>query len=161
MNFIIREMVEEDIKQVQDVAKESWNSTYEGIISREIQENFLSLAYNNGMLEKRLETTLFFVAELENDIVGFANFSPIVREGEVELSAIYIYPDQQGKGIGTALLQECIKNLENIKEIYVDVEKENEVGKTFYEAKGLKIVEEFDDNFDGHILKTVRMVLKV
>ena len=28
----------------------------------------------------------------------------------------------------------------------------------FYKAKGFEIFEEFDDNFDGHILKTVRMI---
>ena len=44
-------------------------------------------------------------------------------------------------------------------EIYIDVEDENIIGKTFYEAKGFKIIKKFDDNFDGHILKTVRMCL--
>ncbi|GGM18491.1 N-acetyltransferase [Paraliobacillus quinghaiensis] len=161
MNVIIREMVKEDIKEVQDVAKASWNATYEGIISREIQERFLNAAYNNEMMEKRLEATILLVAEIENDIVGFANFSSIVREGKAELSAIYLKSEHQSKGIGTALLQEGVKKLENVREIYVDVEKENEAGKTFYDAKGFKTVEEFDDNFDGQILKTVRMVLKV
>lgn len=54
-----------------------------------------------------------------------------------------------------------ITMLENLKEVYLDVEKDNTIGTNFYKAKGFKIVDEYDDNFDGHILKTVRMVLKI
>ena len=101
------------------------------------------------------------MAEIAGKIVGFANFSPVKEDGKAELGAIYLYPEQQGKGIGSALLQKGIDVLEGIKEIYINVERENKIGKTFYEAKGFEVVKEFDDEFDGHILKTVRMVLKV
>ena len=57
------------------------------------------------------------------------------------------------------MLNTGVKKLENLKEIQLDVEKENIIGTTFYKAKGFKIVDEYDDDFDGHILKTVRMEL--
>lgn len=161
MGFIIRTMIIEDIKQVQDVAKKSWNATYDGIIPHSVQEKFLNAAYSNEMMKKRLIGSFIFVAEMENRIVGFASFTPVNDERQSELSAIYLYPNSQGKGVGTALLQKGIKELENIKEIHIDVEKENIIGKTFYEAKGFKTIKEYDDNFDGHILKTVRMCLTV
>ncbi|MFD1927487.1 GNAT family N-acetyltransferase [Sporosarcina siberiensis] len=161
MSFIIRTMIKEDIKQVQDVAKKSWNATYEGIIPYSVQEKFLKAAYSDEMMAKRLVGSFIFVAEMENKIVGFASFTPVNDERQSELSAIYLYPNSQGKGIGTALLQKGIGELENIKEIHIDVEKENIIGKTFYEAKGFKTIKEYDDNFDGHILKTVRMCLTV
>lgn len=161
MEYIIRDMKANDITQIQHVAKTSWNHTYEGIIPIHIQENFLQSAYSNDMMQKRLEHSHMFVAEADNRIVGFANFSPIKDRGEVELGAIYLYPDYQGKGIGSALLQEGLKKVKGIKEVYINVEKENQIGRHFYEAKGFKVVSEFDDPFDGHILKTIRMVLKV
>ena len=161
MNYKIREMLIEDTKQVQDVAKKSWNATYEGIIPDNIQENFLKGAYNDEMMNKRLIHSLMLVAEVENKIVGFANFSPVNEKGEVELSAIYLYPEYQGYGIGSALLDKGVSNLENLKEIYINVEKDNTIGTNFYKAKGFKIVDEYDDNFDGHILKTIRMVLTI
>lgn len=104
MSFIIREMKKEDTKQVQDVAQKSWHSTYDGIIPRNIQENFLKVAYSDEMMEKRLNESLIFVAVMENKIVGFANFTTVNNAGQAELSAIYLYPNYQGKGIGTALL---------------------------------------------------------
>lgn len=58
-------------------------------------------------------------------------------------------------------MKEGINTLNDVKEIFINVEKENKIGKTFYEAKGFKVVAELDDNFEGHILKTVRMMLKV
>lgn len=161
MSFVIREMLKEDIKQVQDVAEKSWHSTYDGIIPRNIQENFLKAAYSDEMMENRLKGSFIFVAEMENKVVGFANFTRVNDEGKSELSAIYLYPDLQARGIGTALLQKGIEKLHNVKEIYIDVEKENKIGKTFYKAKGFKIIKEYEDNFDGHILKTVQMCLTV
>ena len=161
MNCTIRRMLIEDTKQVQDVAKKSWNATYEGIIPNNIQENFLKGAYNVEMMQKRLSHSLLLVAEAEDKIAGFANFSPVNEQGQTELSAIYLYPEYQGHGIGSALLDKGITMLENLKEVHLDVEKDNTIGTNFYKAKGFKIVDEYDDNFDGHILKTVRMVLKI
>lgn len=158
---IIRTMHVEDIPQVQDVAKKSWNATYEGIIPFEIQEKFLKVAYNNDRMKQRLERSFLFVAEIDSNVVGFANFSPVYDEGKAELGAIYLYPEYQGKGIGSALLQKGINELEGVEEIYINVERDNEIGKSFYDAKGFQVLKEFDDNFEGHILKTVRMVLNV
>ncbi|KGR76986.1 GNAT family N-acetyltransferase [Ureibacillus sinduriensis] len=161
MEMNIRPMQDEDIKQVQDIAKTTWYATYKGIIPVEVQNNFLKTAYSDENMKRRLERSFLYVAEVEGKVVGFANYSPIRDGGKVELAAIYLYPQLQGLGIGTALLQQAIIDLEGIKEIYINVEKENHIGKAFYEAKGFKIVEEFDDLFDGHTLKTVRMVMKI
>ncbi|MCT2346855.1 GNAT family N-acetyltransferase [Niallia taxi] len=161
MAYVIRKITQEDITQVQDVAKTTWNATYEGIIPAEIQENFLKSAYNDDRMKQRIESSTLYVAEVEGTVVGFANFSPVRENGKVELGAIYLYPKHQGKGIGSALVQTGIKDLDGVNEIYINVEKDNKIGKTFYEAKGFEVVKEFDDDFDGHILKTVRMVLKV
>ncbi|WP_188455442.1 GNAT family N-acetyltransferase [Virgibacillus oceani] len=161
MNYSIRNMTEQDIHPVQHVARTSWNNTYEGIIPLEIQNNFLEAAYNDERMMQRLQHSHIFVAEADGQIVGFANFSPVNEAGKMELGAIYLFPAYQGNGIGTALLQKGITDLKGAKEIFINVERDNLVGKTFYEAKGFEVVSEFDDDFDGHILKTIRMVLNV
>lgn len=161
MSYVIRKMLKVDTAKVQDVAQKSWNATYEGIIPHEVQANFLKAAYSDEMMEHRIKNSLLLVAEVENNIVGFANYSPVNNKGEVELGAIYIYPEYQGMGMGTGLLQAGVKALDGVKKIFIDVERENGIGKIFYEAKGFTVVEEFDDDFDGHILKTLRMVLKI
>ncbi|MGO0059796.1 N-acetyltransferase family protein [Brevibacillus fluminis] len=116
-----------DIQHVQICAKTSWNATYNGIIPIEVQERFLKSAYNEEMMLRRIERSHVYVAELNAKIVGFANFSFVREDGQVELFAIYLYPEYQGKGIGSALLHEGIKNSQGIKEIYINVEKENAI----------------------------------
>lgn len=161
MTVIIRSMDYTDINEVQRIAKVSWNATYEGIIPLEIQDNFLKSAYNDEQMKLRLERSVIYIAEVEGQVAGFANYSPVRDGGKVELAAIYLHPNFQGQGIGTTLLQQAVTELDGLKNIYINVEKDNTIGMNFYKAKGFEVVEEFDDDFDGHILKTVRMVLKV
>ncbi|RDW17647.1 GNAT family N-acetyltransferase [Oceanobacillus arenosus] len=154
-------MKKKDIPQVQHIAKTSWNATYEGIIPYNIQENFLNSAYSDKNMKSRLKHSFIFVAEVDKRIVGFANYSPITKDGKTELVAIYLYPEYQGKGIGTAFLRHGIEQLGDVEEIHLNVEKNNEIGMNFYTAKGFEVVSEFEDDFGGHILHTVRMVLRV
>lgn len=161
MDISIREMTIEDIDNVHDIAMESWHATYEGIIPRQLQDNFLGRAYSYDMLSKRMRNSNLFIAVVEGEIVGFADFSMVDEDGVSELVAIYLSPDKQGKGIGSALVQNGIDKLGDVKEILVEVEKGNAIGRRFYEARGFKIVKEYDDNFDGHILNTIQMVLKL
>ena len=159
MGAFIRGMTKEDVERVQDIARESWHATYKGIIPREIQDNFLRVAYSDEMMETRLRSSNLYVAECGNEVVGFADFSLADSEGKSELRAIYLYTAHQGKGIGSALLQKGIEGFENGKELIVEVEKDNLVGVKFYKAKGFKLIAEYDDDFDGHILRTIQMVL--
>ncbi|WP_307892486.1 GNAT family N-acetyltransferase [Bacillus swezeyi] len=161
MEFNIHKMEKKDIRQVQQVAKASWNHTYEGMIPFDVQEKFLQKAYNDERMQQRLEHSLILVSEADGKIIGFANCSFVREGGEANLAAIYLYPEYQGKGIGTALLEEGIKHLEGVKKLFVEVEKDNRNGKHFYQAKGFEDVSEYEEDFEGHILKTVRMVLNV
>lgn len=161
MAYVIRPMIRQDIKSVQEVAKASWHATYEGIIPLDVQDNFLQAAYGDEMMERRMKHSYMFVAEMNGDVVGFANFSKVDDEGKAELSAIYLLPAAQGNGIGTALLNEGIQTLKEVRTIYLDVEKDNKAGLHFYQAKGFQVVKEYDDIFDGHVLKTIQMSLQV
>lgn len=161
MDIKIREMKKSDIMDVQQVAKVSWHDTYDGIIPRDIQDRFLHMAYSDEMMNMRFKQSIIMIAEVDHKVIGFVNFSPLNQGGVTELSAIYLCPNVQGKGIGTLLLKAGIHRLQHVKEIYVNVEKDNKIGINFYRAKGFTVTSEFDDDFDGHVLRTVRMVLKL
>ena len=160
MTITIRNMQLTHIEAVENVATKSWHATYEGIIPRHIQDRFLELVYSKEMLKQRCEKTPVYVAIENGNIVGFANFSNVKKDGEVELSAIYLLPEVWGKGIGSYLLAYGIEQL-SPSAIYINVEAENEVGKQFYVARNFKVVEEFEEDFEGHMLKTTRMVLEL
>ena len=126
-------MNEVDISFVQEIAQTTWAATYEGIIPKHIQERFLQAAYSNERLTCRLQTSPFLVATVGESLIGFANFSNVNEEGQAELLAIYLLPTAQHKG--------------------------NKIGRQFYSAKGFQQVEEFDELFEGHMLKTIRLIL--
>src|SRR5699024_8001077 len=109
------------------------------------------------MMHKRLNHSLFLVAETDSGVVGFANFSFANDQGEANLGAIYLYPGQQSKGIGTAMLQEGINQLDGVVSISVEVEKDNASGVSFYIAQCVEVVDACDDGIDGCILKTILM----
>ena len=64
-------------------------------------------------------------------------------------------------GIGSALLQLGIHMFSEIKSLIVCIEKENTSGMSFYQARGFVKIAEFDDLFDGHLLKMVKLSLKL
>ncbi len=154
-------MKKKDISQVQHVARVSWNSTYEGIIPLEIQNNFLKKAYSYKVLKRKLKYSMMLVAEVHGKIVGFANYSHVSTEGSTLLGAIYIFPEFQGYGIGTAFLKEGVKIFDDVKEIQLNVEKHNLVGMRFYEAKGFERISETEEDFNGHTIHTINMKLKI
>ncbi|CDQ40849.1 MULTISPECIES: GNAT family N-acetyltransferase [Virgibacillus] len=160
MEYNIRPMAEKDITQVQRVAETSWHTTYKGLIPQAVQDHFLTEAYSAKMLQRRMKFSYILVVEVDNQVIGFVNYSP-VTEGKVELGAIYLLPDYQGKGIGTALLARGIEMFPEAKVIYINVERDNEIAKPFYYAKGFKEVEVFNEDFDGHQLQTIRMALNL
>ncbi len=108
-----------------------------------------------------MEHSLMLVAEVNHKIIGFANFSSIMEKKEAELLAIYLLPGYQRHGMGSALLQAGIKELKNVERLYVNVETKNKIGYNFYQAYGFLVIDEFNDWFEGHMLKTTRMCLTV
>ncbi|WP_216827385.1 GNAT family N-acetyltransferase [Alkalihalobacterium elongatum] len=156
---VIRKATSEDIIELQKIAKETWHHTYEGLIPRDVQDQFIASAYSHENLEMRIIKSLFLVASVDNNVIGFANF--FIKNTYANLGAIYIYPYAQGKGIGSNLLIRGIDELKNVPKIYVEVEAGNDVGETFYKAKGFQLVEEYDDEVYGHTLKTKRLVLNL
>lgn len=157
----IRSMKESDIGDVRAVAHASWHASYDGIIPVAIQNQFLTTAYGEVMMRRRLEHAAMFVAEAASGTVGFANFSRVRNDGTAELAAIYLLPNYQGLGIGTALLRAGIERLAGAHELTAQVERDNASGRAFYEARGFETKDEFDENFEGHILRTVRMTLQL
>ncbi|HJB79341.1 MAG TPA: GNAT family N-acetyltransferase, partial [Candidatus Nosocomiicoccus stercorigallinarum] len=114
--------------------------------------------YSHEMLKKRLEQ-IIFVAEDKGKIVGFVNLNETNKPNTYDLTAIYLLPDYQGKSIGTQLIEHSIQELEVFEEIFLEVEKSNINAVNFYKKLGFKIVDEYDDEFDGHVLKTLEMSL--
>ncbi len=158
MNVDIRKLKKKDIPRVQRIARRSWQTTYEGIIPKKIQDEFIADYYSKRMLKKRRCNNHFLVAEKEGKMVGFAEYTKILPDGSVHLHAIYLDPDYLRQGIGSALIRFAMENFDaNIMTLHVV--RQNERAIRFYEKTGFKAVDEFVEDWNGHPLHMIRMRL--
>ncbi|MEX2613637.1 MAG: GNAT family N-acetyltransferase, partial [Gaiellaceae bacterium] len=74
-----------------------------------------------------------WVAEVEDRVVGFAALS-----GDL-LGHLYVHPDEQGRGVGTGLL-DVVKS-ERPRGFRLWVFQKNEGARRFYERHGCRLVE--------------------
>lgn len=101
-------------------------------------------AWARKALEKLLATEnyVILVAELNHEIVGFIDYYvlPSVWEkwNEATINYLFIHKDYQGRGIGSKLLKEVIKQTDKmeIMELHVGTEKENKRAIRLYKKHG-------------------------
>jgi len=152
----IRDIQPGDFPAIRRVARETWAVTYRGIVPESAQDEFVRRAYSEESLARRMKGGVFLVAELNDEVIGFADFYS--DSGEARLAAIYVLPNGQGRGIGTRLLRMGISRFPADMRITLRVERDNHPARRFYEARGFQETGEFTEDFFGHEMREVEMV---
>lgn len=135
-----------DIPIIQEIAYATWPSTYGHILSKEQLNYMLDMMYSSSSLENQMNQNItFFLAELNGEIVGFASTGREPMEGMFKLHKLYILPNIQTKGIGSALLEAVIlfakKN--SGEQLVLQVNRNNSA-VDFYKKKDFIILYEAD-----------------
>lgn len=142
----IRDATVEDIPGIQRVAHRGWTATYGEFLPEAVIETILADWYAPDQLEASITAanTTYLVAETD-DIAGYASAAP-TEDGEAQLYAIYIDPDQWDEGIGTRLLEAVTERLtaDDIERLRVEVLADNTVGISFYESREFERTAERD-----------------
>lgn len=135
-----------DIPIIQEIAYATWPSTYGHILNKEQLNYMLDMMYSSSSLENQMNQNItFFLAELNGEIVGFASTGREPMEGMFKLHKLYILPNIQTKGIGSALLEAVIlfakKN--SGEQLVLQVNRNNSA-VDFYKKKDFIILYEAD-----------------
>lgn len=138
----IRFAVENDVGSIAAVAKKTWRATYEGLIPPEIQQVFLNRYYACDALlgEIKRGDAWFWVAERDGIIVGYAQV--VMRQNNTaELTRLYVLPDEQRGGVGTALVKNALLLLRKlgVTTLIVVAEQENRRAVQFYKKVGFTL----------------------
>jgi ribosomal protein S18 acetylase RimI-like enzyme len=143
----IRLAVKDDAKGIAKVHVETWQYAYINQIPDTYLNN-LSIEGKTNAWKKNLESsyskTKTFIAEISNQIVGFASAGP-GRDDDLdnvgEILAIYVDKNYMNKGIGTSLQNACFEYLKslNYKKATLWVLLTNNNSRRWYEYKGWKI----------------------
>jgi len=140
--LIIRAVTPADLTHVAHVARITWDATYNQTIAPENRREFLERSYQPENLADAVTAPghWFYVAELNQEIVGFGHFlqryHPTQRRAE--LVRLYVLPEYQHEGIGTAILKTGFAALAqaHMQQCFVSVQASNTPARKFYEGHG-------------------------
>ncbi|PSP81088.1 GNAT family N-acetyltransferase [Halobacteriales archaeon QS_1_68_20] len=143
----LRTATPDDAPAVQRVARASWHAAHDQVLGADAVDDLIDQWYDVAGLRESIERDdrPMFVAVADGDLVGFASGGP--TEGgpaDAVVSRIYVHPDRWGEGHGTALLERLFEALREAdsESVWLAVLADNEVGRSFYEARGFAVHEE-------------------
>jgi ribosomal protein S18 acetylase RimI-like enzyme len=142
----LRPATTDDREAIREVARETWHETYDELASDEIDET-IDDWYADEELGRALSEpgTAVIVAEEGGEIVGFTH--GVVQNDEGDVLRMYVHPDHQREGIGTALHERLRTDLEdfNMNRMRAIDLASNDGGRAFYEGLG------FDRTGEGEV----------
>ena len=162
----IRRALQIDISVIGYIHSQTWKTAYEGIV----QDSYLAKKDTRSSEQQILRqmqsgTTHMLVAEIDDAVVGFADFgvskSPSTADGQ--LHSIYVLASYQGQGVGQALLEACMKKAREagMKSIFVSVLTDNLQAVRFYKNSGAELVDHDCLILDGVRYQTDTYVWKI
>ena len=151
---VVRETETGDVPAVRRIARAGWEAAYGDVLDAATIDAAVSEWYAPGTIRESIEReeVVHRVAECEceENVIGYVSGGPDTGEVAV-LGAIYVDPDRWGEGVGTALLSafEAACRERGCSELRFRVLADNEVGVSFYRARGYEAVEESEVELFG------------
>lgn len=132
-----------DIPTIHALAHATWPVSYKEILSRAQLVYMLDLMYSaTSLADQFANGHLFLLALHEDKAIGFAGFEHGYRgERSTRLHKLYVLPDAQGRGVGSALLrsmQQAALATGDVK-VELNVNRFNQA-RTWYEHRGFAVV---------------------
>ena len=154
----------DDATEASRLHAQTWRTSYRGLVPDALLDGLDATRWENGWrrgFESMDPTRVVHVAEIDGRIIGFAGggraraSAPPGYVGEVY--AIYVHPDQQGRGIGRVLLKAAAEGLveRRLVPIVIWTLFNNPQSRGFYESRGGVVIGEKREPFDGHELREV------
>lgn len=142
----VRKADTNDIPTIQAIANATWPVAYGDILSQEQMSYMLDMMYSTESLGKQmLQNIQFFMAELDNQLIGFAAVGREPMEGMYKLHKLYVLPTIQKSGAGKALLAAVTEYAKsNSGEQLVLQVNRNNAAVAFYQKLGFQIHYEAD-----------------
>ncbi|HZO69716.1 MAG TPA: GNAT family N-acetyltransferase [Kribbellaceae bacterium] len=136
MTFTVRRAEPADTESVREVGLRTWPVAYDGIVAPEFVEQGLAEWWSPEAVRRGIERGITLVAEAP-DVIGVAGLGQ--EDGLWVMWKLYVLPEQQGRGVGRALLDRAIEALpEGTERLLLDVLVANEPAIRFYRAHGFE-----------------------
>lgn len=154
-----REATVGDVGAVREIARETWEYDYPGVVNREAVTSAVEEWYGSEQLAGDIERedALVLVAEYEGDLVGFVH--AVVDGGKGVILRAYVVPGARGEGVGRGLVDATLDRFDErgCERAEAMVLARNDVGNAFYESLGFEHVATdttlvAGEGYDEHVL---------
>jgi len=153
----IRRATAGDAPAIARVRVDSWRTTYRGMIPDAYLDGMqvaASTALWDRVLNAGVNTTCVFVADHDQDVVGFGcgNLLREPKHGfDTELTAVYLRRDFQGAGLGRQLVGAVVEAQREVGAtgLITWVIAGNKPAREFYQRLGGELIVEQPFNWDG------------
>ncbi|MDV4151337.1 GNAT family N-acetyltransferase [Clostridium sp. AL.422] len=128
-NLTIIRPTKDDLKSTYSVFEESITDAFEKEGLGHLKEDILSeIEYKKYLINCSVDSldpdTYFFIAKIDDNVIGTISFGPCGNDikkctnNELdaigELGSLYVLPDYQGKGVGSALIHTMIEYIHKL-----------------------------------------------
>lgn len=154
MDLSIRIATREDARLIADISHLTFYETFASANTREDMEKFLNEQFTKGrlMMEVGVPENIFLLAYHNGDLAGYAKLrdsrypASLGDLKALEIARLYAMPHKIGKGIGSLLMQECLRiAVESGKEaVWLGVWEQNQRAIEFYRRWGFEKFDETD-----------------
>jgi len=135
MVLIIRVADGNDLAAVLEVGRRTWPVTYEPIAGEEYVAMGLAKWWTAGATIPAIRAGRVTVAEVDGTVVGIAVVGP--HENHLVLWKLYVLPEHQGGGIGSALMESVVAAARGEhSQIRLSYLEGNTSAEGFYRSKG-------------------------
>ncbi|SEQ12745.1 GNAT family N-acetyltransferase [Piscibacillus halophilus] len=149
----------EHAEAIRRICSTGWRQTVEGLCSEEYQEQNIEYWYNIEKIQDDIENgTYTHVAIIDSKVVGTIGGAMTGPETG-QIFVFYMDPTYRYKGIGKKLLNIFTEDQkqQGATEQVVSVQKDNQYGIPFYEARGFRpIAEKVSETSTGEQLASIR-----
>lgn len=134
-----------DAELIADMSRTSFSEAFAKDNTKEDMDIFMTEQFTKEELMKEVELSegIFMLAYINNEPVGYARLrlkNNLAHEQAIEIARIYALDKAIGKGVGKALMLECINKANELqmKYIWLGVWEKNQRAISFYQHWGFE-----------------------
>ncbi len=156
-----------DLKIIQNIAYNTWPSTFGGILSASQIKYMLDMMYSMDALIHQVKEKhhKFVLAKEGKEFLGFLSYEVNLEAAtKTKIHKIYILPTAQGKGVGKSLIQTAIEAALKAGNAYLflNVNKYNTGAIDFYRKLGFSEIRKEEIAIgNGFLMEDVVMELNL
>jgi ribosomal protein S18 acetylase RimI-like enzyme len=153
--MFIKVRTDEQIAQVEQLARTIWKEYFSPMIGSEIVDYLLeTLQSTRAIADQIHEGYQYFIIQPEQNAVGYFAILHKKETDELFLSKLYILASERGKGRGKTAMQyiESMAQRENCKKIFLTVFHKNTSTIAAYERMGFRKTGSIRRDVGNHIV---------